>query len=147
MKDSILAACEERAGDRTQLLVAADYFAEAGDPKWEQVMRWMAEYDKRPLPPTKTESYWMWTCYGGLCGPRFGNGVAHTLPRAVCKRIGFWEWQCYQSWTEAVEVLAAALEQGWVECVGDPTKVDAESEAELDKQAEELINQLRAIGQ
>lgn len=132
----ILAACEERIGDLTQLLVAADWMAEHNEPVMEAALRWMAKWQKWPKlltpddideihpPDRRTTSpvrHFMWTCYGGLCGPRFNDTTAHALPRELCKPMKYVEWKCYQSWTKAVEALAAALKVGDVECVGDPT--------------------------
>lgn len=142
-RTSILAACEDRLGDRTQLLVAADWFAESGEPAMETACRWMAEYDKHPSLGYR---FWLWTCFGGLCGPVFKNGVAHALPRRICRRIGFWEWKGFKTYEVAVEVLAKALVEGWVECVGDPTQCEPETLEEIRLQGEELRRTLGKMG-
>jgi hypothetical protein len=143
--EGILTACKERAGDVHQLLVAADWFADHNDGRMERCLRWMAQYEKWPHQNEQNEGYghwWMWTCYGGLCGPRFHCGVNHALPRKLCRRIGFHEWTQYQTWSLAVNVLADALEQGWVECRGDPAQVDEETVKEFDRYAEEVRKEL-----
>lgn len=142
--NELLAACEERVGDRTQLLVTADFFAENDNPKWERVMRWMAEYDKHPY--RSDPSVWTWTCYGGLCGERFNCGTAHALPNTLRKRMGFREWKSYYKWVDAVEALATALEEGWVECVGDPTQVEPEAIAEMEAHSREVLAYLQREG-
>lgn len=144
-RELLLLGCEQNPGDRNRLLVAADFVAEEGDLKWERCLRWMAEYDRHPErndrsgynvhgikhPPT-----YLWTCYGGLCGPKFNCGTNHCLPRTLCRRLGFWEWRLYQTWTEAVSGLADGLDQGWVECVGDPLQVDEQSIRSIEEQNE-----------
>lgn len=144
-REAILTACKERVGDIHQLLVAADWFADHNDERMERCLRWMARYEKWPHQSEQNEGYghwWMWTCYGGLCGPRFHCGVNHALPRAICRRIGFQEWHSRPSWIAAVEALADALTQGWVECVGDPTQVDEETIMEFKRYAEEVRTEL-----
>jgi hypothetical protein len=144
-RESILAACAERVGDIHQLLVAADWMAEQGDEMWERCLRWMAEYQKWPNANADGNDF-LWTCYGGLCGPRFVCGTNHALPRAVCKRMAFWEWQCWPTWVRAVEQLAFALKDGWVECVGDPLEVDPDSIKEMDARNAEVIRMLGEMG-
>lgn len=144
-RQAILAACEERTGDLTQLLVAADWMAENGDLKWETALRWLAKWAKRPeFSPTSRN--WLWTCFGGLCGPTFDCGTNHALPRRLCNRMGFWEWRCYASWTEAVEALATALADGDVECVGDPTECEPEMLTDIRERTTKLLEWLRDLG-
>ena len=123
-RDGILAACEER-DDPIQLAVAADWFDDNDEPILALALRWMAKWDKRPHKLDTDSFPWMWTCYGGLCGPQFKCGIKHTLPRQLCTQMGFHEWRCRPSWEAAVRALGDGLSAGDVDCVGDPLQAES----------------------
>jgi hypothetical protein len=84
----------------------------------------------------------MWTCFGGI-----REGLPHAaLPRRLCQRLNFWEWRCYTSWEQAVLALGQALEEGDVECVGDPAACDKESLEIMQKQADAVRAALADLG-
>lgn len=158
-REGLLRACEERPGDRTQLLVAADWAKENGEEALERALRWMALWDRHPHRIVRTEEVrdleqfgrefvvdrvvvgidWMWTCYGGI-----REGLPHAaLPRPLCGRLSFWEWRCWGSWEEAVVALGKGLLSGDCPCEGDPHRVEPETIQQMDQRNREVVDRLR----